>query len=283
MPDPAKLLTTLHRAADAFRATPGRQGRLVALADCDEVLVGGDLHGNLENFRKLLQKADLAAHPRRHLVLQELVHGPSRYPAGGDRSHQLLDLTAALKCEHPNRVHFLLGNHEMAQWTGRQIGKGQGELDMNDLFRQGVETAYGARGAEVYAAYLKLFGVVPLALRTPNRVFISHSLPSIKRLDAFDAAVLMREELREQDLAWGGSAHSIVWGRDTRAETVTAFLQKGDAELLVTGHIPCDEGYAVPNDRQVIVDCTAAKAGYVLFPADRPLTHAELVQGVGLL
>jgi hypothetical protein len=45
----------------------------------------------------------------------------------------------------------------------------------------------------------------------------------------------------------------------------------------VTGHVPCDQGFAVPNDRQVILDCMGEPACYCLLPADRPLTHEELV------
>src|SRR5262249_41375052 len=158
------------------------------LAEVDDVLVGGDLHGNVENFRGLLQRADLARHPRRHLVLQELVHGPFQYPGGGDRSHQLLDLLCALKCQYPRRVHLLLGNHELAKWTGRTIFKPDAAL--NAQSRQGVATAYGDRAEDVYAAYLELFAAVPLAVRTPNRVFLSHSLPAASRLDRFDFEVL---------------------------------------------------------------------------------------------
>src|SRR5438270_5892531 len=180
MPDPHRLLRTLAQAVAAFRGTPGRRGRMVQLENAGEVLVAGDLHGNVENFRLLLEKARLGKHPERHLVLQELVHGPFCYPAGGDKSHQLVDLLAALKCQHPRQVHLLLGNHELAQWTGQAIAKSDSEL--NSLFRAGVDTAYGARAAEIYAAYLYLFAVVPLAVRTGNRVFLSHSLPNSARL-----------------------------------------------------------------------------------------------------
>ena len=37
-------------------------------------MVVGDLHGNLHTFSWVLKLADLAKHPKRHLVLQELVH-----------------------------------------------------------------------------------------------------------------------------------------------------------------------------------------------------------------
>jgi hypothetical protein len=281
MPDPDRILSTLRRAMQCFRDTPSRRGRVVALTDVNEVFVGGDLHGNLENFRRLLTKADLARNPQRHLVLQEIIHGPYYYPAGGDKSHQLLDLTAALKCQFPRQVHFLLGNHELAQQTERRVAKG--DLDLNQSFREGVGTAYGARAPEVYAAYLELFAVVPLALRTPNRVLLTHSLPPASRLDDFDPAVLERDVSTDADQASGGAVYSLVWGRDTRAETVAAFLAKMDADLLISGHVPCENGFDTPNDRQLILDSLGAPACYCLFPTDRPLTHAELVQHVGTL
>ncbi len=241
----------------------------------DEVLIAGDLHGNVENFRRLLHVADLARQPRRHLVVQELVHGPFRYPGGGDKSHQLLDLIAALKCQSPTRVHYLLGNHELSQWQNQWIGKG--EADQNQLFRAGVDEAYGPRAEAVYAAYLALFAAADLAVCTANRVLMSHSLPSTKYLSGFNWKALEREELRPEDMTAGGSVHALVWGRDLRREHVEDFLKKVDADLLITGHIPCNQGYLAPNDRQVILDALGTPACYCLFPTDRPLTQQDLI------
>jgi hypothetical protein len=281
MPDPARLLTLVRAATQAFRDTAGRRGRVVALAAATEVFATGDLHGHLENFRRILNKADLRVHPSRHLVLQEVVHGPFRYPNGGDKSHQLLDLLAALKCQYPRQVHFLPGNHELSQATDRLIGKGG--VDQNELFREGVRNAYAPRDDEVYAGYLALLDAAPLALRTPNRVFLSHSLPSAKHLKQFDPAVLERDSVEEKEMEYGGSIHALVWGRDTSSANAAAFLQRVDADLLVTGHIPSEKGFAVPGDRQLILDSMGSTACYCLFPADRPLTHAELVARVGTL
>jgi hypothetical protein len=275
------MLATLRQGIRAFRETPGRRGRIIALEQCTDVLVVGDLHGNLENFKRVLDRARLAAFPHRHLIVQEVVHSSFLYPTGGDKSHQLLDLVAALKCQFPNRAHFLLGNHELAQWTGQRIAKGN--VDFNDLFREGVSSAYGSRSDEIYSTYLELFSVVPLAVRSPNRVFVSHSLPSLKRLPGFDVGILQQDTARDEDLRLGGSIHSLVWGRDTTSEAAAAFLQRVDADLLITGHIPCDNGFDVPNERQVILDAAKAPACFCLFPADRPLTHAELVGCVGTL
>jgi hypothetical protein len=281
MPDPIRLLRTLEQAVEAFRSTPGRTGRLVVPTDVEEVLVVGDLHGNVANFRRALELAQLHKHPGRHLVVQELVHGSWRYAGGGDKSHQLMDLLAALKCQYPRQVHMLLGNHELAQWTCEPIAKT--EEDLNTLFCQGVDTAYGPHARDIYKAYHRLFAIIPLAVRTPNRVFISHSLPSAARLGKFDPAALTRAPSPHEELHAGGSVHALVWGRNTSAQHVARFLQKVEADYLITGHIPCERGYEVPNDRQIILDAMDEPACYCLFPTNHSLTQKELVGCIGTL
>jgi hypothetical protein len=281
MPDPERLLNTLRRAARECRATPGRRGRFIELCDADEVLVAGDLHGNLTNFRKLLALAALDRHPRRHLVLQEVIHGPQRYPGGGDRSHQALDLVAALKCQYTHQVHFLLGNHELAQHTNRRVLKN--DEDLNRLFLDGVLTAYPQHADDVAAAYHDLFDAAPLALRTPNRVFLSHSLPPARYLEGWRLDVLTRDTIPPHELEPGGAVHALLWGRDTAAETAAAFLARVDADLLVSGHVPCESGFDVPNEQQLILDCIADPAAVCLFPTDRPLTIQDLASLTRLL
>jgi hypothetical protein len=192
MPQPDRLLTTIDRAVDAVRRQPGRRGRFVEVADAQDVLVAGDMHGNVGNFQAIYKIADLANHPRRHLVLQEVVHGKFRYPLGSDKSHQLLDLFSALKNQYPDRVHLLMGNHELGQWTGREIMKSN--EDLNRLFEQGVSEAYGERAGDIIRAYGRLFATLPFAIRTANRVFYSHSLPTAKNLAQFELSMLDKEE-----------------------------------------------------------------------------------------
>jgi hypothetical protein len=281
MPDPAKLLLTIRRAVTATRATPGRHGYLIRLPENADVMVTGDLHGNIANFQRILQVADLARQSNRHLIMQELIHGKFRYPDGSDKSHQAVDLWCALKCQYPARVHYLPGNHELAQWTNRLIGKG--DEDLNASFLDGVRHAYGEHSSEVYAAYLELFASLPLALRTPNRVFISHSLPPPAGVAAFDASRLESAKFADADLQAGGFVYGLVWGRDTSAGNVSAFLTKVDAGLLISGHIPCDQGFAVPNEQQLILDCLGSPAACCLFPASETIRQTDLLNRIRLL
>ena len=283
MTDAAKVLTTVRRASSLFRATPGRQGSVVVLDEAEEVMVVGDLHGNVPAFRQVLEVSALTKNPGRHLVLQELVHGPRMYPNdGGDKSHQLIDLVCALKCACPERVHLILGNHELSELTGRPIGKNG--VPLNGLFRQGVETAFGAAADEVISAYHELFASLPLAVRTPNRVLLCHTIPEARELDRIDLAILnVTNWAVDHEMKRGGAVYAITWGRDDSAETIDRFASLVSADLFITGHQPCDDGFRQANHRQLIVDGTDPYPTYCLFPAKTPVTIDTLMQGVKVL
>ncbi len=275
MPDPSKLLNTIKQAVAHTKAVPGRTGKFVDLADADEVLVVGDMHGNLGNFKKILQFAKLGEFPKRHVVLQELVHGPFRYPDGGDLSHRLVDIVCAYMCQYPGRVHYLLSNHELAQWTRREISKSNESL--NGLFIAGVNTAYDEYAEAMLAAYDELFESLPVAIRLPNRIFLSHSLPGGSRLEAWNLDLLKKEKFTEEDYKLGGCVHAVVWGRDTSEETLKRYLELVDADLLVCGHFVTELGFQVPNNYQVIIDCTNDSAYALLIPTKETLSQEQVL------
>ena len=203
----------------------------------------------------------------------------SRYPSGGCKSHQLVDLVAALKCQYPERVHLILGNHELAELGDRTIVKA-GERT-NQLFRQGIEAAYGACKDDVYNAYRELFRSCPLGVRTSNRVFICHSLPAGKRLDAcFDAKLFEADSMDGLSSQRGSPLHSLLWGRDASEQTARRFAALVDADLLITGHIPCPEGFHTPNTLQLVLDSSRYPACYCLFSNQGQCTLAGLVANV---
>jgi len=72
--------------------------------------------------------------------------------------------------------------------------------------------------------------------------------------------------------------YGLVWGRDLSEENAAAFLRRVDADWLVTGHIPCDDGYMTPNSRQLILDAMRTPACCCLVPTDRPVTLQQLVE-----
>jgi hypothetical protein len=283
MPDPHKLLATVRRATESFRTTPGRTGSVVRPETADEILVVGDLHGNLSTFAQVLKVAALDRNPARHLVLQELVHDPRADPDEGrpDLSHRLADLVCALKCQYPDRVHLILGNHELSEFTGRSISKDG--VPINALFRQGVQSSYGAMADAIIAAYYDLFRALPLAVRTPNRVLACHTIPDGTALDTLDLGRLDTGDWPPEALLRGGTVYALTWGRDTTPETADRFAAMVDADLFVTGHHPCDEGFRRANHRQLILDATDPYPAYCLFKAREPQTIEGLLAGVRIV
>ena len=272
------VIEQCRRAAEANRACGARRGNVVHLTpeNAADVMIVADLHGNRLNFNKLLAIADMANHPRRHLIMQEVCHGGPEYPGetGGCMSHLLLEDCIRLKTEYPERFHFLLSNHELAELGDFPICKSRRML--NVLFRCGINEMYGQAGEKVREAYLEFLASCPLAVRLGTAVFISHSLPDRCDRDPFDTSVFERP-LAATDYRSGGPAFKLVWGRDFRAANADAFARQVGAELLIHGHEPCEAGYSAPNKRQVILDGCCSQATYLLVPVGPKLSQADVI------
>jgi hypothetical protein len=279
MPSSDKVVAVLEccrQAAGANLETPGRQGNVVELSSDlgDDCLVSGDLHGHTANFETILRLADLDAHPRRHLVLQEVCHGGPTFPNGGCRSFELLERVAALKSRYPKQVHFLLSNHELSELTDYPILKAKRMLNL--VFRLGLQEAYGDDADQVREAYCDFIRSCPLAVRLANGVFMSHSAPEQLDRRTFDRAVFDRP-YQMSDLREHGDIFQLVWGRDHRADNAHAFAAVVGAKVLIHGHEPCAQGMMVPNDTEIILDCCGSDACCVLLPISEPLGHADVV------
>ena len=270
----------LHEAADANLTAPGRVGNIIHITpeSGDDVMVTGDLHGHRRNFNLIRRIAALETLPRRHLVMQEVCHGGPTYPQnGGCMSHAILEDIARLKVRYPDRVHFLLGNHELAELTDYPIQKNKQML--NVLFRMGLEQMYGEEAERVREAILAFLGTCPLAVRIGGGVFVCHSIPEGLDARAFDQEIFSRP-LDPLEFYERGDVFHLVWGRDHRPQNARAFAELMQARVLIHGHEPCQEGFAVPNPHQVILDCCGDNACYVVLPTDREWTQAAVVQRI---
>ena len=274
------VIDVYQRAAEANRSTPGREFTVVDLTEelASTVLVTGDLHGNRKNFNRIRKMAKLDKYPRRHLVLQEVSHGGSTYPQnGGCMSHGLLEQVAKLKVEYPERVHFLLSNHELAEVTEYPIKKNEKMLNL--LFRLGMQQMYGIATDKVREAMNAFILSCPLAVRLPGGLFISHSIPESAAAGIFDRSIFSREpnslEYHERSAIF-----DMVWGRNYENENAKAFADMVEARVLINGHEPCpEEGYAVMNEYQIVLDCCGEKSAVALLPVkNHPWTMKDVLK-----
>ena len=276
-----RVIATFEKAGALNRTNPLRRGNVVELNPSDEgdVLISADLHGNRRNFHRILEIADLDQRPLRHLIMQEVCHGGPTYPSGGGcMSHLMLEDIAALKTKYGEHFHFLLSNHELAELTDFPIMKAKRMLNL--MFRCGLQEMYGAAADRVREAATAFIASLPLAVRLPNGVFACHSLPAETDSRGFDTTVFQRE-LSASDIAEGGPAFRLTWGRDYRQENADAFAQLVDARVIVTGHEPCPSGFQAPNNRQIIIDCCGDTATYLLLPLTAtPIEHDQVLRQV---
>ncbi len=272
------VIAQCRAAAESNRACTARRGNVIGLTpeNADDVMIVADLHGNRLNFRKLLAVADMANRPRRHLIMQEVCHGGPEYPGetGGCMSHLLLEDCIRLKTEYPERFHFLLSNHELAELGDYPICKSRRML--NVLFRCGINEMYGAAGDEVRSAYLEFLASCPLAVRVGDGTFVTHSCPDRCDREPFDASIFERP-LSCEDYKNGSPAFKLVWGRDFRAANADAFARQVNADVLIHGHEPCEAGFSAPNKRQVILDGCGSRATYAVLPVGPKLSQAEVI------
>ena len=231
----------------------------------------------------LLFAADRADHLERE-ILPRLAAGEivvtDRYYASSLAYQSLvspLAEVARLKVEYPDRVHLLMGNHEMSELTGQEILKGG--VCLNILFRQALINKYGEEHADgIRTAMLKFFRSWPLAIRTENRIFICHSTPPAKHIRHYstrwfrqDTESLWTERNRKM-------LYLLLWSREYDPKAAKQFAGRVDADVLLVGHKSCPKGWDVPNDTHIIIDCKDHRAHLISFDLTLPYTHEELSQ-----
>ncbi len=240
--DPEVACESLSQAAKLNHEDPVRHGATLRFGAAGQVVMTGDMHGNLKNFEKLQRFCNLEKSPGRCVILHELIHQELTTPGQLDLSIDLLVRAAHWKCEFPDNVFFLQSNHELAQLRGQEITKG-GRCVLHD-FEQGVLARYANRAADVLDAARAYMGSLPLAARTASGVFMSHSLPDPMVLENFDIGVFDRVP-DQADMSPGGPGYSLVWGRFHSPREVERFAQRLGVECFLVGHTPQETGYNI--------------------------------------
>jgi hypothetical protein len=277
MQDAQHAINIFHDAAQHNRDDPLRQGSLLVFPNYGQLVMTGDIHGNRRNFAKLQRFCDLEHSGARHVVLHEIIHEEPDSLAAVDGSHELLLQAAEWKCRFPDQVHFLLSNHELAQVRSDEITKNGRAVTRE--FEAAISIAYGRRAGDVLACLYSFILSFPLAGRTANRVFLSHSLPSPRDLPSFDPAVFERSPTL-QDLEDRGSAHMLVWGRYHNENTLDALMRLLDVDFFVCGHQPQETGYDILHDRMVILASEHSHGVFLALDLGKPVTLDTLVKGI---
>lgn len=211
------------------------------------LLVSTDLHGNLEDFRALKSRFESAPDVI-WVQLGDVVHGPddeSRrerpalydYP---DDSMAIVDGMLALKAAHPDRFHYVLGNHDHGHVGGPHPSK---------FHDDEVEALERDLSPAKRAAIRALFADSLFAVATPCGLLLTHGVPSdelrsLAELDTLSLDVASNTERANELLK------DLLTSYGQQPDVVTRMLAQvslpGETfRVLVHGHDRDEAGYYV--------------------------------------
>lgn len=291
----ASVCEALLEGANANRTAGCRRGSIDFVEAPGRLIASGDLHDNPAHFATLVHAAGLGAAPGvpgdepvgpgeafadesggpAHLTLHEIIHAEPAPPhaagrAGLDLSYGALARVAALKAEHPEHVHTLLANHELAQAWGSDITK-RGVAVVQE-FDRALDAVFAAEAGRVRDAIEAFVRSMPLALRCrcpQGDILCAHSLPGPAMMGRFDTTILSRE-LREADYEPRvGSAFMMVWGRGHDAEQLEDLTEAWGVNLFILGHEHAARGYELIEPNALVLSSDHHRGVYL--PVD--LSH----------
>ncbi len=240
----------IKNAIAANRCDHFRRGNIIELPSVGDLIITGDLHGNRRNFHKIQYYAALDKNPNRHIIFQEIIHGGSEDSDGNCLSYQLLFDLYEYKLQYPNHVHILTGNHDMTFVNDTEVLKNGRK--MNQSLKKALSNEYGAETEAVINLMKDLFLSQPLAMRSENKLWCCHSLPSGRFLDNFDPAI-MQKDLTSCDFKKTGPVYSLLWGRNIAESTLANFSELFTVESFVLGHQNQPDGWSRPQKNLIIL------------------------------
>lgn len=246
----APTVDLIQSATNANSQCAYRRGNIILLPAKGSLIVSGDLHGHRRNFERIVAYADLAAHPSRHILFQEIIHGGPKDDANGCLSYRLLLDAMRLKLEFPTQVHFILSNHDTTFITDAEVMKDGRE--MNRCMHQAMQSEYQEDWPQVKSALHDFLLSQPLALRTANGIWMSHSLPADRLMSEFDLSIFKRQ-VEPQDCSKPGSAYILTWGRRMSQSLQDRMARMLNVELFILGHQPQTTGWGQAGDKLLII------------------------------
>jgi len=278
------MVGLLERATDANLNAACRRGSVDVIDAPGTLIATGDLHDNPVNMSRVIALANLgpggAADPA-HLTLHEVIHS-DRLVGGVDLSHRALLRVAAIKVSHPEFVHTILANHELAQIIGSGIVKDG--VRVVEAFNAGVEYVFGDATEAVLGAIDGFIRSMPVALisgrGTDRGLLCAHSLPGPDVWDRFDFDVIDRELTEDDYVPRRGSAHLITWGRRQKPEQLTELARRWGVELFILGHDHAENGIAFKEPNAIVLNSDHAKGVAMRIDLAKPPTLETAVDCV---
>ncbi|MHC4636373.1 MAG: metallophosphoesterase [Planctomycetota bacterium] len=247
---PQTIIDLLSQGTEANTSDIYREFNLVCLPSSGSLIIAGDIHGHLRNFERIVRFADLVNNPDRHVVLQEILHGGPKDTQGDCISYKVLFEAIRYKISFPDQVHIVMANHDTAMINNSKVMKDGKE--MNRSMCQALEREFQEAYNDIQLAIRQFLFSQPLAVKTENRIWVSHSLPSDNYFEKFDSGIFTRN-MKINDVVRPGSVYLLTWGRQHSQKLLDKMAGMLDVEYFILGHQAQTGGWGREGENLVIL------------------------------
>jgi hypothetical protein len=166
-----------------------------------------------------------------------------------------------------------MGNHDTAIVSDNNVIKAGKE--MAQPLKESMKRCFGDDYQLVAAAMKEYLLSQPLAVKSPNRIWMSHSLPSDPALKDFDIGIL-NKHLQPDDLTRPNSAYLLTWGRRHSEEALATLAKMLDTDFFILGHQPQPTGWARTAHNTIIIASDHNHGTVISFDLEKSYTIDEL-------
>jgi hypothetical protein len=243
-------------------------GKLVELPKKGKAIVVTDLHGNLNDYNKYIGIYEKCRDKNLHFILTgDFIHAMGRE---NDRSIDILE-SVKYNCENNEKFHVLLGNHEWSTISSVSVYKGS--INQSHNFEALLKERFKEKWKIKLEEYQEFFKNLPIAVKTSNKVFISHGGPprGIKSLDEI-------VNIDDDGYIRNSKLYEILWNReeDFTLKDLKSFLRIVGCNAMIVGHTPVD-GVKLIGNEQIILSSsyTTGKKSYINLDLEKKIKDAQ--------
>ncbi|MFZ2216678.1 MAG: metallophosphoesterase family protein [Methanothermobacter tenebrarum] len=241
------------------------KGSLIEIGSNENLLVVTDIHGNFTDFKIYLRIWE-EDHGRESPIVftGDFIHSMGYE----DGSIEILETLIAYYRRYKN-FYLLLGNHEWSHITGIDVFKGG--INQSLEFEMLLKEKFGDKWIEKFESYKRFFKELPFAIRTKNRVFISHAGPS-KHIKGLDDIIRIKEDGYQSP-----AVYEMLWNRygSYLEKDIDEFLDRVKCNAMIVGHTPVDGFQIIGNQIILSSSYSAGRKAYINLDIKKRIESAQ--------
>lgn len=245
-------------------------GSLVELPKKGKAMIITDIHGNVSDLNRYIDIWNDFKSQENHLIITgDFIH------AMGIEDDNSIEVLMSLKnlVKKSNNVHILLGNHEWSVISEVTLYKGGKNLSFN--FESLLKNKYGKDWKNVLLKCVRCFKKLPVAVKTANKVFISHAGPSKNIQELKEIVNIKKYGYLNNPLLF-----DLLWKRKSEynQKDLEKFLKIVGCNAMIVGHTPV-RGIQLIKNQQLIVSSSFSKGkkAYVELDLEKEIADARQI------